>query len=236
MQELPPGFRVVGAPQSQGDPVIAPPDPYKQRADVRAERTADRGDAQFQYQVSRDRVEDERKAKEELEKGTQAQAARGDAVSMLSRTLEKIRTVKTDVNDSWTGVPGLGETGMSGAMQGGILGSPAYSLRKDLGTIDSTQVLQAMTRLKELSPTGSTGFGALSAPELELLKSSVARLDPNMDQATFMANLETAEKVYQEMLDRIESEGLTGPPVSYEGSKTGVPDDIAAIMAKYGAQ
>jgi hypothetical protein len=212
-----------------GDPVIAPPDPYKQRADVRAERTADRGDAQFQYQVSRDRQEDALRAKEDMDKAAQAEESRRDAASALRRTIEKIDAIKGDATDSWTGIDGLGETGMLGAMQGGVPGSPAYSLRKDIGTIDSTQVLQAMTRLKELSPTGSTGFGALSAPELELLKSSVARLDPNMDQETFMANLNAAKKVYANMLLRIE--GKSAEQVLSEALQGGASRDELLEMA-----
>lgn len=219
-----------------GDPVIAPADPYKQAQEVRAQRSLDitannaaRGDAQFDYQVQRDRVEDERLAREEAEKRRQAEESRKDAASALRRTIEKIDAIRGDATDSWTGIDGLGETGMLGAMQGGVPGSAAYSLRKDIGTIDSTQVLQAMTRLKELSPTGSTGFGALSAPELELLKSSVARLDPNMDQETFMANLNAAKKVYANMLLRIE--GKSAEQVLSEALQGGASKDELLEMA-----
>lgn len=198
-------------------------------SDVIAQRNANRADQQFNYQQQRDATEDARKADEENQKRMMAQEAQRDAASQLRRTIEKIDGIKKDVTDSWTGVAGLGETGWLGWAQSGIPGSAAYSLRKDLGTIDSVQVLQAMTRLKELSPTGSTGFGALSAPELELLKSSVARLDPDMDQETFMKNLNDARRVYSDMLSRIE--GGSKPAAQPKGGS-----DLQSLMQKYGGR
>lgn len=173
---------------------------------------------EFQYRQQRDAAEDARKNQEQADKAAKLTAAQEDAAYQLRNVIEKIGTIRADVKDNkW--FPGLGETGWLGARLGSIEGSPAYSLRKDLGTVDATQVLQAMTRLKELSPTGSTGFGALSAPELELLKSSVARLDPNMDQETFLANLAQAEKVYKDMLARIDGGGAKAAPKGWGKAK-----------------
>lgn len=191
-------------------------------ADVARQQSQNLNERKFSYEQSRDAVKDEKDRRDQQEKADKMIEAQRDAASSLERTIKKIDQIEKDVNDSWTGVGGLGETGWSGWMQGSLPGTAAYSLRKDLGTIDATQVLQAMTRLKELSPTGSTGFGALSAPELELLKSSVARLDPDMDQETFVKNLRDAKRVYSEMLGRIKS------------TKKSTPDDIQAIMQKYG--
>lgn len=187
---------------------------------------------EFQYRQQRDATEDARKNQEQSEKTAKLASAQEDAAYQLSNVIEKIGKLRADVKDnSW--FPGLGETGWLGARLGSIEGTPAYSLRKDLGTVDATQVLQAMTRLKELSPTGSTGFGALSAPELELLKSSVARLDPNMDQETFLANLDQAEKVYKDMLARIQGSSKPAPKAAPKAAPKR-PADIDALMKKYG--
>jgi hypothetical protein len=194
-----------------------------------ASQNARRAQAEFDYRQQRDTQAD---AVEQQERDREAQMiadARQDAAEQLTATIRKIRRIKADVADSWTGVAGLGETGYMGWAQGSIPGTAAYSLRKDLGTIDAVQVLQAMTRLKELSPTGSTGFGALSGGELELLKSSVARLDPDMDQETFMSNLDEAERVYANALKRLRPAVQPKPK-----PKAGVPSDIQAIMRKYG--
>lgn len=217
------------------DPVIAPPDPFKQASDARSERSTSLAEERFAYDMRRDMREDAEKDAEERAKDEQAKAAASDAAYQLRNTIRKIDTIGADTKDSWTGVEGLGETGTLGAMQGGIPGSAAYSLRKDLKTIDATQVLQAMTRLKELSPTGSTGFGALSAPELELLRSSVANLDPNMDQETFMANLMSARKTYADMLLRIEGGGKSAPELLTEALRSGKSrQEILDMAALYG--
>lgn len=191
---------LTGAPRPASAPINTGVNP----ADVARNQSQALNEEKFRYQQNRDAAEDARKNQEAADKSAKLTEAQRDASDTLRRTIKKIDSIETDVKDSWTGIGGLGETGMLGAIQGSIPGTAAYSLRKDLGTIDATQVLQAMTRLKELSPTGSTGFGALSAPELELLKSSVARLDPNMDQETFLTNLKQARKVYEDMLTRIE--------------------------------
>lgn len=230
MQELPPGFRIVGGQQNP-DPVIAPPDPYKQRQDARQDRATQLAEERFAYDRQRDAAEDARRDQEVADSERQAREAQADAAYQLENTIRKIDTIKADTTDSWTGVDGLGETGFLGAVQGSIPGRPAYSLREDLGTIDATQVLQAMTRLKELSPTGSTGFGALSAPELKLLQSSVARLDPNMDQETFMSNLDTARKVYSDMLLRIKGGGKEANELLGEALRKGASREEVMDMA-----
>ena len=224
-------------------------------SDVIAAKNSARGDAQFQYQVQRDTQQDLVKAREEQDKARQATAAQEDAAYNLMRVIGKIDSIKKDSTDSWTGVSGLGETGYSGWMQGGIPGTAAYGLRNDIKTVDAQQVLQAMSRLKELSPTGSTGFGALSAPELELLRSSVANINADNDQGTFEANLGAARKVYRDMLMRIDPSlaervdagnydmPLKGtvtddspPRPGDKGFKppASVPADIDGIMRKYG--
>lgn len=213
----------VGGASRQQAPINTGVDPSV----IARQQSQNLNEREFQYRQQRDATEDALKQREQAEKAAKLTEAQSDAAGTLRRTIEKIDAIEKDVTDSWTGIAGLGETGMFGAAQGNIPGTAAYSLRKDLGTIDATQVLQAMTRLKELSPTGSTGFGALSAPELELLKSSVARLDPNMDQETFVSNLEAARKVYADMLARIE--GGNTPP-----AKSQTSPDIDALMKKYG--
>lgn len=226
-------------------------------SDVIAAQNSQRGDAQFQYQIQRDAQEDIIRQREEADKARLAQNAQEDAAYNLMRVIGKIDSIKADSQDSWTGVAGLGETGFLGAVQGGIPGTPALGLRNDIKTVDAQQVLQAMTRLKELSPTGSTGFGALSAPELELLRSSVANINADNDQGTFEANLASARKVYRDMLMRLDpslvervDQGnydlpLRGTVTDDSPPRPGdrgfqppasIPPDIDGIMRKYGVK
>lgn len=56
--------------------------------------------------------------------------------------------------------------------------SEAASQRRALQTIIAKTVTETLSTLKEQSKTGATGFGALSAPELEIIQSAITSLDP----------------------------------------------------------
>ena len=60
-----------------------------------------------------------------------------------------------------------------------LSGTPAGKIRSYVSTLQSGVALGAMQRLKEASATGATGFGSLSAPELNLLISDIGALDPD---------------------------------------------------------
>lgn len=212
----------------QGGPINSGVNPTT----VIAQQNSNRQQDQFDYQRQRDQQADAEKAQQRAEETARLRGAREDAAAQLRNVIGKIDNISKDVNDSWTGVGGLGETGWWGWAQSGVPGSAAYSLRNDLKTIDSVQVLQAMTRLKELSPTGSTGFGALSAPELELLRSSVANLNPDSDHATFVKNLKEARRVYEGMLRRLEQQPPAAKPAAKPQSGAGLSD----LMRKYGGR
>lgn len=85
-------------------------------------------------------------------------------------------------------------------------------------TLKSVISLDKLMEMKKASPTGASGFGALSAPELQLLVDSVAALDPELPIETQYENLKTIsnilgygqkpnwsddkEKRYQELLSK----------------------------------
>lgn len=70
-------------------------------------------------------------------------------------------------------------------------GSDAGRIRSYVSTLQSGVALGAMQRLKEASATGATGFGALSAPELNLLISEIGALNPdNTEPDIFRATIE----------------------------------------------
>lgn len=226
---------------TQGGPIYTGVDPSVQQAQARtniAQNAEARQTEQFNYQRQRDMVEDQRLAEEQRREEMARADAQEDALAKLERMVSRIDMIRRDATDNG----GWFETGASGAMMRNVPGSAAYSLAEDLATLDANQVLQAMTRLKELSPTGSTGFGALSAPELRLLQSSVASLNPNSDQETFLRNLDEARRVYSDMIDRLQSENA--PPQSSNPntgfgrarSNSETPSDISDIMRRYGVE
>lgn len=71
--------------------------------------------------------------------------------------------------------------------------TPAGKIRSYVSTLQSGVALGAMQRLKELSSTGATGFGALSAPELNLLINDIGALDPDNTEPDIFRN--TVERI-----------------------------------------
>lgn len=229
MQELPPGFRVVGAPQSQGDPVIAPPDPYKQRADDRAQE-----DQEFQREklamdrerLDFDREDAARKANKPTELDVKAEGTRKRA--------ETIRAAMREV-------AGLYESDIKGQPVDRLFGMTEYVdsfPKNDRFRAAGNAILPLIRPL--VAQTAREGD---SDKEMQVFMSYV----PSNDDADI-----TIEQKMK-MLDALVSGMAEGKPpseteasfglsgsVTYEGpnpkAQISTPDDIAAIMAKYGAQ
>lgn len=62
-------------------------------------------------------------------------------------------------------------------------GTPAANLKARLTTVASNNVLSVITQLKEMSKTGSTGFGQLSDREGQLIQSKLAAVDQSTSPA-----------------------------------------------------
>ena len=77
--------------------------------------------------------------------------------------------------------------GIAGAIAELNPNSAAYAQRSDLKTIIARTVTETLADLKAQSKTGATGFGALSAPELEIIQAAITDLDPK--SRNFDANL-----------------------------------------------
>lgn len=110
-------------------------------------------------------------------------------------------------------------------------GTPAGRVRSYVGTLQSGVALGAMQRLKEASATGATGFGALSAPELNLLINDIGALDPdNTEPDIFRKTIEriqdrsrrVAEDIVKNVSpERIQELGLQGFIDGFSGGQSG---------------
>lgn len=264
MQELPPGFRIVGGQQS-GDPVIAPPDPYKQQDmandQVRigiAQQQADTANTLAQLKI------DEARDKKEEREEKKAQALRADEAAeyKLIKAIRELSSIALDANDNG----GWFETGTSGNFSRTVLpsGTAGYDLAGDLKTLDANFAFDALNAMREASKTGGA-LGQVTERELDLLKASVSNLDPNLSHSTFLSNVEKARQAYLTQLARIDPALATS--LGYDGEKAEValreldeayatemglpraavdrsanpdarqstPADIEEIMRKYGA-
>lgn len=108
-------------------------------------------------------------------------------------------------------VTGIGKMGRF------VPGTGAADLAADIDRIGSAGVIEIMTKLKAESPTGSTGFGALSEKELSVLKNSFSIIEnPNISPAKKKQEIDRVLKIMnkrlkeQRTLNR-EAETLLGP-------------------------
>ena len=89
-------------------------------------------------------------------------------------------------------------------------------LQADIDVLLGMQTLETMAELKRLSPTGSTGFGALSAPELKILQDAATSIGNDevsapKKKAIILEAISVIEK-FQDNLETFESENdLLGP-------------------------
>jgi len=110
-----------------------------------------------------------------------------------------------NMNDAMTRMGGRsGEffgSGFFGKASSFIPGTSAYDQVADVEFLQSNVALNAMSELKELSPTGSTGFGALSEKELRVLTDKYANLNPFTSPELFQSNLKQLQGEFNNMLN-----------------------------------
>lgn len=261
------------AGKQAGDPVIAPPDPYKQAGEARDERRLDiaeeqaatsRQTANLQNQLTEMKIAESADKREEKAKAD-AEALKADEIAeyKLYKAITNLSDIALDADDNG----GWFETGTSGSFSRSVLpsGSAGYALAGDLKTLDANFAFDALSAMREASKTGGA-LGNVTERELDLLKASVANLDPDLDHDTFLGNIEEARQAYLAQLARInprvatqlgydaaaaenimleldkqyaEKFGLPRATVDRSASPVtsdATPADIEAIMAKYGAQ
>jgi len=111
----------------------------------------------------------------------------------------------SNMNDAMTRMGGRsGEffgSGFFGKASSFIPGTSAYDQVADVEFLQSNVALNAMSELKELSPTGSTGFGALSEKELRVLTDKYANLNPFVSADLFQGNLKQLQGEFNNMLN-----------------------------------
>lgn len=101
--------------------------------------------------------------------------------------------------------------GETGAFSSGVAartsfigGTPAANLKARLTTIASNNVLGVITQLKELSKTGSTGFGQLSDREGNLIQSKLAAVDQSTSPSFLKQALSDLKTQIQRSRKRVE--------------------------------
>lgn len=137
------------------------------------------------------------------------------ASDALLNVIAQIDNIAADVQDNG----GWGETGFTGARLRGWEGSAAYDIAQKLKTVDANLAFAELQKMRDNSPTGGA-LGQVTEKELDLLRSTVANLDPNQSQGEFLAALKRARDSYTGMLGRVDPEVATRLQQAYDRDKS----------------
>jgi hypothetical protein len=107
-------------------------------------------------------------------------------------------------NKSLSGVTGVGKVGKI------IPGTPWADVNADLERLLSMGAIASMVKMKAESPTGSTGFGALSQKELKVIQDSFASLENTNQSPSKMRQelrrISNSMKNYLDQINKFETE------------------------------
>jgi hypothetical protein len=197
-QAAPGGGVVIGTPR----PVNPAPEIRAQNADTRAEaqlELARAAAARADASAAREAARFAQEQAENAEKASGRPGAGVTALMTLGRVIGQIDAIRNDV--AGDGQTGWGETGFTGSTLRDWAGTAAYDLQRAINTIDANSAFSALAEMRAASPTGAA-LGQVTEKELELLKSTIASLDPDQGQETFLSQLDIARRHYQTLLSQ----------------------------------
>ncbi len=144
-------------------------------------------------------------------KKQKAEEAKQDTITTYDDGIAMIRRLMNDPKFSTLG------TAM-GDLQANIpyMRNDAKDARAALDNIKSRIVIDTLGKLKALSATGASGFGALSNQEATILQNSMASLDTDQSNAALKQSLTDIVNIMERTRNR-----LAGTEVSIEGADSG---------------
>lgn len=157
----------------------------------------------------------------------QAEQAQEDVLSNLKNGLTNIDKART-LTKSWTTNPWISATTEN-------LPTDAMALKDTVTALNSQKTIDLISRMKQQSKTGATGFGSVTEKELDLLQSDIVKL--NYRSPTFKADLKRVEDKWKEIITKIETEkaqkgGATSQkPAQTPPTNTNTEQQISAFIA-----
>ncbi len=103
----------------------------------------------------------------------------------------------------------FGVTGFTGKVSAIVGGTDAFSLRKNLETIQANLGFDTLQRMRDASPTGGA-LGQVSERELDLLVSAVASLDIGQTKDRLVKNLGEVRTHYENWLKAVKKANTQG--------------------------
>lgn len=191
------GQTVMGVPATAAAPAQAAPaqaepapaQPVPQGVNV----------AELYKRRARNMADAEAKAPEEA---ARAEAKRNERITSLDESLKNLFKIREYAEPN-PNVPSQMPESSSGTL-GDILewvpgNWDSKQVRKYLNNIQSEITIGKMKELKELSPTGATGFGSISLPELVMLQNSLTTLDKSSSPENFREQVKDTILMFQMM-------------------------------------
>lgn len=193
---LPPGFQL----ETSQLPINSGVDP----SDEIARRNADRGDAQFDYQMRRHQEEDARREEEQRALKLAVTEKEQEVLIDTLRRIDLIDEVYGDANDSSVS-RGLGEIGFWGSALSNFAGTDANDLYQKLQPLKAVEAIDKLLEVKSdpRNPTGGA-FGQLSESELSLLQSYTASLEQSQSIEEFNRNLGRIKRAALDIVQKMD--------------------------------
>jgi hypothetical protein len=126
-------------------------------------------------------------------------------IATFDNNIEKARVLKTTIEKIEKIAPGYlfaGAGGVSGIMQYNPFSNDARTVRK---LVDTVKGIVGFDELVALKAAGGT-LGALSDSELSMLTSLKGSVDPDLDEATFLSNIESIKKSADKLISGLEAD------------------------------
>jgi hypothetical protein len=141
---------------------------------------------------------------------------------------QKIAAARADALDSVTqaisGIDTLTKSGgfaNLGTFKGDLLGMIPHTQTKDAGnaleTVKNQVLLTTLGKLKALSATGASGFGALSNSEGNILKNSIANIETAQSHEAIVHNLDVIRQTLQRAAGLIGGQPAQDKPAATSG-------------------
>lgn len=156
--------------------------------------------AQLTNQQLQEKLLRERMEREEMERAQgRAVTAREAAVTELESAVLAAQKAKELSQKGWFA------TGFGAKLASGLGGSDAANVKGLLDTISGNTAFDRLQRMRDASPTGGA-LGGVSAPELDMLKSTVASLGQDQSDEKFQESMDRVIEVYGAQLNKIAPE------------------------------
>jgi DNA-binding transcriptional MerR regulator len=127
-------------------------------------------------------------AKKETLQNKQQKVATDIVVEDIDRALEIAKTSKLPV------------AGLFGSPMAGVPGSPAHDVQQLLASVKANISLDRLRAMREASPSGASGLGAVTLPEHQMLQAAYGSLAQSTTPELFERNLRRVRMLYNDIV------------------------------------